>query len=188
VRLRPNLSVAAGLADMQRAADTGPSACAPDQSAAGDAVSVLQVQHRAEIVNDRSTGATPVVPAAGLAVGAIAALGLTLHSSVRQRRRDLALLKTLGFTKRQLAAVVAWQSSVAAIIGVCVGLPLGIVAGRSLWILFARDIDAVPQPTTVAPVRGRGCARPGEHRGGCPRASCGPNAGIARVALRVATP
>ncbi len=111
-------------------------------------MSVLQVQHPAEIVNYRSTGATPVVLAAGLAVGAIAALGLTLHSSVRQRRRDLALLKTLGFTKRQLAAVVAWQSSVAGIIGVGIGLPLGIAAGRSLWILFARDIDAVPQPTT----------------------------------------
>ena len=56
-------------------------------------------------------------------------------------------LKTLGFTHRQLAAVVAWQASVAAIIGIVVGVPLGIGAGRWLWILFAHKIFAVPQPT-----------------------------------------
>jgi predicted lysophospholipase L1 biosynthesis ABC-type transport system permease subunit len=33
----------------------------------------------------------------------------------------LALLKTLGFTERQLAATVAWQASVAAVIGIVVG-------------------------------------------------------------------
>ena len=44
--------------------------------------------------------------------------GLTLVASVRRRRRDLALLKTLGFTQRQLAGAVAWQASVAAIVGV----------------------------------------------------------------------
>jgi ABC-type lipoprotein release transport system permease subunit len=56
-------------------------------------------------------------------------------------------LKTLGFTKRQLAAALAWQASIAAVIGVAVGVPLGIALGRQLWILFARNIDAVPQPT-----------------------------------------
>jgi putative ABC transport system permease protein len=59
-------------------------------------------------------GATPVLLAAGLAAGAVAALGLTLTASVRRRRRDLALLKALGFTRRQLAACVAWQPTVAA--------------------------------------------------------------------------
>jgi ABC-type lipoprotein release transport system permease subunit len=132
---------------MQRVADAGTASFAADFQGTGDTVSVLQVQRPAEIVNYRSTGAMPVVLAAGLAAGAVAALGLTLHSSVRRRRRDLALLKTLGFTKRQLAAVVAWQSSVAGIVGVCVGLPFGIAAGRWLWILFARDINVVPRPT-----------------------------------------
>ena len=43
------------------------------------------------------------------------ALALTLIASVRRRRRDLALLKTLGFTTRQLAATIAWQASVIAV-------------------------------------------------------------------------
>ena len=66
---------------------------------------------------------------------------------MRRRRRDLALLKTLGFTQRQLMAAVAWQASVAAVIGIVIGVPLGIVAGRWLWTLFAVQIYAVPQPS-----------------------------------------
>ena len=74
-------------------------------------------------------------------------LGLTLVASVRRRRRDMALFKTLGFTKRQLAAVVAWQASIVVAIGIIVGVPLGIALGRSLWDLFAHEIDTVPAPT-----------------------------------------
>ncbi|HET7486394.1 MAG TPA: FtsX-like permease family protein [Acidimicrobiales bacterium] len=147
VRLRSTVSPSAASADMQRIADAGSAAFAADPQAVGDSVSVLGVQPPAEIVNYRSTGATPVVLASGLALGAVVALGLTLQSSVRRRRRDLALLKTFGFTRRQLVATVAWQASVVGIVGVCVGLPLGIAAGRWSWILFARDINAVPQPT-----------------------------------------
>jgi hypothetical protein len=113
----------------------------------GASTYVLPVQRPAEIVNYRSMGQTPPALAAGLATGATVALGLTLAASVRRRRRDLALLKTFGFTHRQLAAVVAWQASVAAVIGIVVGLPIGIALGRWLWILFAHQIFAVPQPT-----------------------------------------
>jgi len=68
-------------------------------------------------------------------------------ASVRQRRRDLALLKTMGFTQRQLAAAVAWHASVAALVGIVVGVPVGVVVGRWLWDLFAQQIYAVPEPT-----------------------------------------
>ncbi len=96
-------------------------------------VSSDPVLRPAEIVNYRSMGTTPALLGAALAAGAVVALGLTLVASVRRRRRDLALLKTLGFTRRQLASVVAWQSSVAVTIGTVVGIPLGIVLGRFLW-------------------------------------------------------
>ena len=108
---------------------------------------VLGVQQPAEIVTYRSNGATPVILASGLAVGAAVALGLTLVASVRRRRRDLALLKTLGFTRSQLVATVAWQASVAAVVGVVIGVPVGILLGRWLWDLFARAIFAVVDPT-----------------------------------------
>jgi hypothetical protein len=149
VRLRGGVAEPAGLAGLQRIATTADKllASAPGGSGAGDSVSVLGVQRPAEIVNYGTIGVTPTLLAAALAVGAIVALGLTLVASVRRRRRDLALLKTLGFTERQLMAAVAWQASVSAVIGVVVGLPLGIIVGRWLWTLFARQIYAVPQPS-----------------------------------------
>ena len=148
VRLRPGVSAAAGLANLQGIASSANKAIAADPQAVGsDEVSVLGVQRPAQIVNYRSIGATPLILAAGLAAGAIIALGLTLAASVRRRRRDLALFKILGFTQRQLSAAVACQATVAAVIGIVVGIPLGIVTGRELWTLFARNINAVPDPT-----------------------------------------
>lgn len=147
VRLRGSVSSAGGRADMNRVAQFADKVFEGDPNTAGDSVEVLGVQHPAEIVNYQSTGATPVILAAGLALGATAALALTLIASVRRRRRDIALLKTLGFTTRQLAVMIAWQASVIAAIAVLFGVPIGIIAGRELWIEFAREINAVPQPT-----------------------------------------
>jgi ABC-type antimicrobial peptide transport system permease subunit len=65
---------------------------------------------------------------------------------VRRRRRELALLKTLGFTARQLSSVVAWQATVAVVAGAIIGVPLGIILGRTLWDLFAHEISVVPAP------------------------------------------
>jgi hypothetical protein len=147
VRLKASVSPAAGRSMLQRIVEEADKVMAADPDGAGDAYAVLPVQRPAEIVNYQSTGDTPGVLAAGLAAGAIVALGLTLASSVRRRRRELALLKTLGFTQRQLAACVAWQASVAAAVGVVVGVPVGIALGRWLWTLFARAIYAVPEPS-----------------------------------------
>ena len=98
VRLRKGVSPASGRAALERIANATSRAEASDPNAGGT-FGVLAVQRPAEIVNYRSTGTTPMLLAIGLAVGAVAALGLTLATSVRHRRRDLALLKTLGFTR-----------------------------------------------------------------------------------------
>jgi putative ABC transport system permease protein len=111
---------------------------------------VLPVQRPAEIADYQSMGIAPGILAGALALGAVSSLLLTLMSSVRRRRRDLALLKTLGFTRRQLSATVAWQSTAAVAVGAIVGIPLGIALGRALWDLFARQISVVPEPTVPA--------------------------------------
>ncbi len=147
VRLRPGVGARAGRADMQRIADATDKVFAGDPNAAENNVVVLGVQRPAQIVNYRSIGSTPVALAGGLALGAIVALALTLAASVRRRRRDLALLKALGFSPRQLAGAVAWQATVAAVVGIVVGVPVGIVLGRGLWTLFARGLNAVPEAT-----------------------------------------
>jgi hypothetical protein len=108
---------------------------------------VSGVQRPAEITDYRSMGEAPLILAGALAAGAIASLWLTLAASVRRGRADLALLKTLGFTRRQLATTVAWQSTVTVAAGALIGVPLGVALGRYLWDLFARQISVVPQPS-----------------------------------------
>jgi hypothetical protein len=147
VRLKRGVPTKVGRADMQRIAAASTKVLGNDPQGQSNNVSVEGVLRPVQIVNYRSIGSTPIVLSLGLAVGAILALGLTLAASVRRRRRDLALLKTLGFTQRQLAAAVAWQATVAAVVGIVVGIPTGIVVGRELWTLFARNIDAVPYAT-----------------------------------------
>lgn len=140
VRLRPGVNESKALRSLNRIALL-------TSTNANFGVSVVAVQRPAEIVNYGTMGATPAYLGAGLAAGAVAALALTLFTSVRRRRRDLAVLKTLGFTGRQLAATVAWHSTTSVGIGVIFGVPLGIALGRWLWDLFAQDINAVPAPS-----------------------------------------
>jgi ABC-type lipoprotein release transport system permease subunit len=109
-------------------------------------VQVLPVQRPAEIVNYRTMGTAPLILAGLLAAGAVVALALTLAASVRRRSRDLALLKTLGFVRRQVVAVVIWQATVPVAIGTLIGVPLGIAAGRLAWNKFASQLYVVPQP------------------------------------------
>ena len=150
IRLRRGAPPRATLASLQHIAEKISKAVQADPNSGGGTYEILSVQQPAEIVNYKTMGSTPALLASGLAVAAAFALGLTLFASVRRRRRDLALLKTLGFVRRQLSAAVLWQSSIAAGVGVVIGVPLGVIVGRTLWGVFAREIYAVPRPTVPA--------------------------------------
>lgn len=113
---------------------------------------VLPVQRPAEIVNYSSMGTTPALLGGALVLAAVVSLGLALASGVGRRRRDLSILKSLGFSRRQVSAAVVWQSSIVVTIGLVAGVPLGIALGRWLWILFAGSLPVVAQPTEPAAV------------------------------------
>jgi hypothetical protein len=147
IRFTSGTSMAAGLASLRAIAQDAGHVMAADPNGGGATYVVVGPQRPAEIVIFQSTGATPALLALGLAAGAVAALALALTSSVRRRRRELALLKTLGFERRQLASAIAWQASTIAAVGVVFGVPLGIALGRWLWSLFATQIGAVPEPS-----------------------------------------
>ena len=94
-------------------------------------------QRPGDIKNYASIRDTPLALAVVLAVLAIGTLAHVLLTGVRRRRRDLALLKTLGFTRRQVLAAVTWEASAFAAVALLVGLPVGVVAGRWTWAVFA---------------------------------------------------
>jgi hypothetical protein len=137
VRFRPGVDADAELAHLRRTT-------VPLTGFAG--LHVLPVQRPAEIVNSSSIGSAPVVLALALLLGAMLSLGLALAASVRRRGRDLIVLRTLGFTRRQLGATVRWQATTTVGIGLLAGVPVGVLIGRALWDQFARQLDVVSQP------------------------------------------
>lgn len=145
VRVRAGQSRAAAQASLTRIAQA-------TSNTSNFGVIVTGVLRPAEIVNYRSLGNTPLFLGLGLALGAVAALALTLVTSVRRRQSDLAVLKTLGFTTGQVTSTIAWQATVAVGLGTVVGVPAGISLGRWLWDLFAREIHALPVPAVPAGV------------------------------------
>ena len=104
----------------------------------------------ADITNFSRVRSTPFVLAGLLALLGALTLGHTLVTSIRRRRRDLAVLRTIGFAKRQVMATVAWQSTTFALLAAIIGVPLGFVAGRWLWQVFANGLGV--NAPTVAPL------------------------------------
>ena len=88
----------------------------------------------------------PYLLAAYLALLAVAVSAHAVLMTIRQRRGELAILKTLGFARRQVAATVMAQSLTIGVIGTLVGLPLGLALGRLAWRLVAGDLGFAVDP------------------------------------------
>ena len=141
------------------------------------------------VTNYARIDATPEVLAGILAVLGLAVLGQFIVASARRRRRDFAILKTLGLLRRQLTAVTAWQVTTLTLLALLVGLPagrgrrpLGLGAvrrpGRALHQCHYATSPGDSHPALRA-ARGQRHHLPG-------RAVCRPPEPRGRAALRVA--
>jgi hypothetical protein len=108
------------------------------QAIAEPAITPISLVNFGEAVN------FPLIFGAILAVFGAATLLHLLVVSVSRRRRDVGLLKAIGFVNGQVASSVLWQSTTLAMIGVIVGVPLGIVVGQSVWTAFANNLGVIP--------------------------------------------
>ena len=131
IRFAPGVSPAAGLARLNKDFGAG-----PVDAPAGPL----------DLVNFGRVKNLPLILAGLLALLASATLVHALVTAITRRRRDLAILKTLGFVRRQVKASVAWQATTLAGVAIAIGVPIGIVLGRALWTVLANDIGVVPSP------------------------------------------
>ncbi|HYB14349.1 MAG TPA: FtsX-like permease family protein [Streptosporangiaceae bacterium] len=78
----------------------------------------------------------------GLSLGVVALLTIVhlLLTSVRRRRRDLAVLRAVGFTPGQVQATVARQAATLTALALILGIPAGLVCGRLAWQIFAGQL------------------------------------------------
>jgi Transposase DDE domain/FtsX-like permease family len=98
------------------------------------------------LVNFGESANFPLLLGGVVTLCAAATLAHLLTVTVWRRRRDSGLLKALGLVRRQVAAVVFWQAATVASVGIVAGVPLGLVAGRAVWRVFALDAGVVAVP------------------------------------------
>lgn len=82
-------------------------------------------------------------------VGAAAVLSIVhgMVTSVHNRRREVAVLRALGADRRWITRTVHWQVTVFSLVPLALGLPLGLIAGRLVFVEFADGIGTVPDPS-----------------------------------------
>ena len=101
-------------------------------------------QEPVELVNFGESVNFPLLFGVALVLFGAATMVHLLLVSVSRRRTEAGLLKVLGFVRYQVAAVVSWQATAVALVGIAAGVPLGIAAGRVLWRVFATNFGVVP--------------------------------------------
>ena len=112
------------------------------------AYSVVPPSKPTDLVNFGNVQNLPLLLAGLVGLLAAATLAHTLVTSIRRRRRDLAILKMLGFVPRQVRIAVAWQATTFVCAALLIGLPVGIALGRVVWSAFATNLGTVPEPVT----------------------------------------
>jgi ABC-type antimicrobial peptide transport system permease subunit len=79
---------------------------------------------------------------------AAAVLGHVLVNATHERRRDLAVLRAFGFSRRQVVDTVGLQAAIYVVVALAVGVPVGLAVGRFVWRLYASFLGVVPDPVT----------------------------------------
>ena len=100
----------------------------------------------------------PIILALFFASLGAAACVHALLTIANDRRGDIAVLRSLGITRRQIATLLAASGSAVAGVALVIGIPLGLIAGNVGWSAIARS--RYVEPGTVVPLlRDRGCGR-----------------------------
>jgi hypothetical protein len=81
---------------------------------------------------------------------ASATVAHALVTTVRRRRQELAVMRSIGLTRRQSRVAIGWQATIIAAAGIVLGIPLGIAAGRLVWRWLAHNFPVVYVPPLAA--------------------------------------
>jgi putative ABC transport system permease protein len=97
-----------------------------------------------------------VMLGAMLCLGGVLAAAILFNTatlSVREHQRDLATLRALGMTMREVALLVTVEHAALALLGLALGVPLAAVVSRAMLDAMSSDLFSLPfviRPATVA--------------------------------------
>jgi ABC-type lipoprotein release transport system permease subunit len=100
-----------------------------------------------DVANLNGVRSLPRALGAFLALLGLAAVGHAVATSVQRRRRELGTIRSFGFMARDVRRSVAAQSTTLMLGGLALGIPLGVVVGRTAWRVVAEGIGVGGTPT-----------------------------------------
>jgi hypothetical protein len=100
----------------------------------------------AEVRNLAALGELPTLLAVFLGALTAAVLAHALVLTVRRRAPDLAVLRVIGLTPRQVGAALVAMAATIGVVGLVLGPLLGLAVGRLVWGEVARGIGAAGDP------------------------------------------
>jgi putative ABC transport system permease protein len=94
--------------------------------------------------NLEQTSRLPLALVVFFALFGVAAMAQSMFLTARERRRDLAVLRGLGFRRRQVLAVLLGAACSVAAVALVLGIPVGVLAGRIGWTAVAHSLYVTP--------------------------------------------
>ena len=82
----------------------------------------------------------------------VAGLFHALTVSTRGRSGDFAVLRAIGFRRRQVRQAVLSQATAIALVGLMVGIPLGLIVGHAFWARLVDGFGVIDWPSTPWPL------------------------------------
>jgi ABC-type antimicrobial peptide transport system permease subunit len=99
-----------------------------------------------DLENIERVSALPELFSGILAGLAVLLLLHTLVTSIRRRRRELAVLEAIGFVHWQVRASIVMHAVALVVVAMVIGIPIGVITGRMIWRKFAFDLGIVSLP------------------------------------------
>lgn len=99
-----------------------------------------------EVTEAASAQPAFVAGATGLVLAVIVTVVYSLIAFVRERRRSLAVLESIGFTSGQLRTTILTQGLLVVSAALALGVPVGIASGQWLWQSYATRLGVLADP------------------------------------------
>jgi hypothetical protein len=101
------------------------------------------VEPPVELARLREIQAFPWILGGFLVAAGLVSVAHAIVTTVRRRRPDLAVLRSIGLSPSGVYQAISAHALVLALAGVAIGIPLGVAAGQSLWRALASSLGVV---------------------------------------------
>jgi hypothetical protein len=121
--------------------DLAPGATIDDlQEAGGDAIVALPPASPPSLIRLQDAIGSTNALSAFFAVFALSVLAYGAITSSGRQRREYAVVRSIGFRRRQVVGAFLWQAVITLVLAAIVAVPIGLGIGRVAWSLTSRNI------------------------------------------------